>query len=141
MDFVVNEWLPEFLRPTTDKEEREKALSFFKALMQKNDDRIVVREPSEFLRKIHRFRKEFDYDLASRAAYKFLIRAILENSEKCLQIPDDELHLLPTELLEKLGEDHSDTYLFEAASTATAKSSSPPTSASKSEWLVLKHSM
>ena len=31
MDFVVNEWLPEYLRPTANPEEREKASAFLKA--------------------------------------------------------------------------------------------------------------
>jgi hypothetical protein len=121
MDFVVNEWLSEYLRPTADKEKHGKVLFFFKALMQKAEDRIVVREPSDFLRKIHRYRKEFDYDLASREAYKFFIRTILENSEKCLQIPREGLQPLPAELLEKLGEGHSDIYLFEAAQHSDSK--------------------
>lgn len=117
MDFVVNEWLPEYLRPTAKPDEREKAILFLKAFITRPEDRIVVREPSEFLRKIHRFRKEFDYDNQSRALYKNLIKAILENSEKCVQIPNDNLLPLPDELNEKLsvGNFSSDAYLFEAA--------------------------
>ncbi|MFN0215270.1 MAG: hypothetical protein ACKVT2_13525 [Saprospiraceae bacterium] len=123
MDFVVNEWLPEYLRPTASAEKREKALTFLKAFIMKPGDRIVVREPSEFLRKIHRFRKEFDYDNESRKLYKNFIKAILENSEKCLQIPNSETLPLSSELQERLskGNFYSDRYLFEAAQHSDSK--------------------
>ncbi len=123
MDFVVNEWLPEYLRPTANPEERERAVLFLRAFIIKPKDRIVVREPSDFLRKIHRFRKEFDYDNGSRELYKNLIKAILENSEKCLQILDSDSPKLPAELQEKLsiGNFSSDTYLFEAAQLSDSK--------------------
>ncbi|MBC7773844.1 MAG: hypothetical protein H7246_00290 [Phycisphaerae bacterium] len=123
MDFVVNEWLPEYLRPTASAEKREKAVTFLKIFIMKPKDRIVVREPSEFLRKIHRFRKEFDYDNESRMLYKNFIKAILENSEKCLQIPDSDSLPLPIELQEKIskGNFSSDTYLFEAALHSDSK--------------------
>ncbi len=123
MDFVVNEWLPEYLRPTASAENREKAVIFLKAFIMKPKDRIVVREPSEFLRKIHRFRKEFDYDNESRVLYKNFIKAILENSEKCLQIPDNDLLPFSFDLREKLskGNFSSDTYLFEAALHSDSK--------------------
>jgi len=123
MDFVVNEWLPEYLRPTANPEEREKASAFLKAFITKSNDRIVVLEPSDFLRKIHRFRKEFDYDIESRGLYKNLIKAILENSDKCLQITEREALPLPMELQEKLfkGNFSSDTYLFQAALYSDSK--------------------
>ncbi len=123
MDFVVNEWLPEYLRPTASLEERKKASAFLKPFITKPKDRIVVLEPSDFLRKIHCFRKEFDYDIESRYFYKKFIKAILENLEKCLQITESDSPVLPVELQDKLSQGNffSDTCLLKAAQYSDSK--------------------
>ena len=124
MELVVNEWLPEYLRPNASDEEKELVEQFLNSFMQRSD-KLFVKDPSPFLDKIHKFQKEFDYDVKAREAFKMFIKHILRNPEKCTLLMDDELEALPERTLEKLNEKgknfDSDTYLFEAANSTAAK--------------------
>jgi len=51
MDFVVNEWLPEYFKPAALAEEKRQLETFLNRFWQRND-RIIVKRPSPFLEKI-----------------------------------------------------------------------------------------
>jgi hypothetical protein len=63
MEFVINEWFPEYLRPDAPVEQQKKVFQFIEILLSRADTRIVVRRPSAFLRKLLRFEKDFPNDL------------------------------------------------------------------------------
>lgn len=119
MEFVVNEWLMEYLKPDAPDAHRDLAERFLQRFSQRPQDKIFVREPSPFLNKALRYPKEYkNYESASRP-YQNFIKFILLDPQKCERI-DVEVVELPTEILEKLNQSNtnyaSDTYLFEAAS-------------------------
>jgi hypothetical protein len=115
MDLVVNEWLPEYFRPTATLEEK-RMLQFFlnKFLIKK--DVLYVRRPSEFLKKLHLFAKNYQTDTKAYENIKKFINVVLIDSEKTIFV-DEMYYSLPQSTIEKLsvGNYSSDTYLFEAA--------------------------
>jgi len=123
MEFVVNEWLPEYLIPTATDEEMEKVNRFLQAFLNRGD-MLVVRNPSAFLGKVHRFRKKYDYDNEAREKLKYLIAQILENADICKLVDEEEIELpepTNTLLLEEGTNYNSDRYLFEAATAIEAE--------------------
>ncbi len=125
MEVVVNEWLPEALKPEgLDKEiSQEKALEFLKKFINK-DDRIVVKSESAFEKKVHYYKKKYAYDKESLKLLKALLR-LIQDEKYCRLVDESEINTLPERVTEKLNlpntNYHSDTYLFEAASTTTEK--------------------
>jgi hypothetical protein len=122
MEFVVNEWLPEYFRPNATQEEKQKLETFLNKFMEKNDI-LYIRRPSEFLRKIYRYSKEYQSNIKTYNQLTNFIKFILLNSERCRFIDDDEFSL-PGETSSRLiegGNTVSDTYLFEAASATVTK--------------------
>jgi hypothetical protein len=122
MEFVVNEWLPEFFKPNASKEEKEKLEKFLNRFIER-DDKIYVRRPSEFFRKIHRYKKEFQNYSNVNEQLDGFIKLILINSERCNIVDDNEFELSQA-IVEKLNESgnySSDIYLFEAACVTETK--------------------
>jgi len=122
MEFVVNEWLPEYFRPDATNDEKEKLEKFLIKFLEKND-KIFVRRPSEFLRKLLRFANDYqNYPNVYSNIHKF-ITVIVFDSKRCSIIDDDEYDLSEI-IINKLNESgnyNSDTYLFEAASVTETK--------------------
>ena len=122
MEFVVNEWLPEYFKPDTTNEEKEKLEKFLIKFLERND-KIFVRRPSEFLRKLLRFANDYqNYPNVYENIHKF-ITVIYLDSKRCKIIHDDEFELSEV-IVNKLNESgnyNSDTYLFEAASVTETK--------------------
>ena len=117
MEFVVNEWLMEYLRPNASHAEKALAQQFLQRFMQREDDKIFVREPSAFLNKALRYPKEYQNNTKISQNYRLFITTILSNQNKCCRVTENvDMH---HELLEKLNQPNtnfnSDTYLFEAA--------------------------
>ena len=122
MELVVNEWLPEYFKPNASNDEKQKLEEFLNRFMEK-DDKIFVRRPSEFYRKIYRYKKDFQNNLKVNDQISRFINFILLNSDKCFIVDDDEFELSEV-ILNKLNESgnyNSDTYLFEAASVTETK--------------------
>jgi predicted nucleic acid-binding protein len=122
MDFVVNEWLPEYFRRNATNEERHVLEAFLNKFME-SEDRIFVRRPSAFLDKIHRFSSELQAFPNRRQELSKFISLILYNSDKCRLIDDLEYNL-QHEIEQKLsdtGNFASDLYLFEAAAATDSK--------------------
>lgn len=122
MNFVVNEWLPEYFKPNSLSHEKEKLEKFLNLFMNRNDV-IYVRRPSAFNRKIHRYKKDFQNNLKVNGELGKFINLILLNSDKCVFVDDNDF-VLNEEIPNKLrnaGNTISDLYLFEAASITESK--------------------
>jgi len=122
MEFVVNEWLPEYFKPDAATDEKRKLELFLNKFIQRND-KIYVRRPSEFLRKVYKYSKEYQNNTKTYAAVSKFIKIVLMDSERCLFVDDGEFEL-PNAIRNKLvegGNTISDTYLFEAASVSETK--------------------
>ncbi len=122
MEFVVNEWLPEYFRPDATNEEKRKLEKFLNTFMQRND-KIFVRRPSEFLRKIYRYSKEYQNNNKTSIEISKFIKVVLLDSDRCFFVDDNEFELTDatTNKLVEGGNTVSDTYLFEAASASETK--------------------
>ncbi|MFH1004468.1 MAG: hypothetical protein V1781_03090 [Bacteroidota bacterium] len=122
MEFVVNEWLPEYFRHDASDEEKEKLKKFLNKFMVEKD-KLFVRKGSEFLRKIHRYKKDYQYNIKVYNEIGKFIDNILRDSDRCFFVDDDEFEL-PDTIIDKLtkgGNTISDKYLFEAAIMTTTK--------------------
>ena len=122
MELVANEWLPEYFKPDATNDEKQKLEKFLNRFIERND-KIFVRRPSEFYRKIHRYKKDYQNNLKVNEQLGRFINLILINSDRCFIVDDGEFELSET-IRNKLvegGNTISDTYLFEAASATEAK--------------------
>ncbi len=122
MELVVNEWLPEYFKPNASNGEKAKLEKFLNTFTERND-KIFVRRPSEFYRKIHRYKKDYQNNLKVNEQLGRFINYILINSDRCFIVDDGEFEL-PEVTVSKLSEPgnyKSDTYLFEAASVTETK--------------------
>ena len=122
MEFVVNEWLPEYFKPEATIEEKRKLEMFLNKFMERKD-KIFVRKPSEFLRKILRYASDYQNNLKVYGNISHFIKFIYLDSERCELIHDGEFELaeaIRNKLVEG-GNTVSDTYLFEAASATETK--------------------
>jgi len=122
MEFVVNEWLPEYFRPDATDEEKEKLEKFLNRFMVRND-KLFIRRPSEFLRKVLLFSKWYRHDNKVYTELKKFIANILMNSDRCFFVDDNTFELAGT-ITDKLAEGGntiSDQYLFEAAAKTETK--------------------
>ncbi len=122
MEIVVNEWLLEYMKPKAKQKEREAVNTFFEKI-DKGQIKIVVRRPSAFLNKCHKYRKIFHGDPYSRTALKRFIATVLKDTTKCRFVDDNELSPLSSDCKKILtqGNLNSDAYLFEAANTTKQK--------------------
>lgn len=122
MEIVVNEWLLEWLRPDhADAEQRKFAQQFLVRLL-KSERVLVVRNPSAFYRKAHRYPKEFSGYPTEVQFYRHLIN-LIQDSDRCRIVDDEDALPLPESTLKKLavGNFGSDRYLFEAAHTTAPR--------------------
>lgn len=121
MQLVVNEWLPQYFLPAATREEKLLLQQFLQKFVQR-DDQIVVRRPSKFYWKIYRSAKELQGNYEAVMPVRNFIKLILEDSNRCLLIDDEEI-VLPDETEAKLavGNFASDRYLFEAAAQTSEK--------------------
>lgn len=122
MEFVVNEWLPEYFKPNASYDKKQKLEQFLNKFIERND-KIFVRRPSEFYRKIYRYKKDYQYDSKVNQQLNIFINLILLNSERCYIVDDNEFELSQA-IVEKLNESgnySSDVYLFEAACITETK--------------------
>lgn len=122
MEFVVNEWLPEYFKPDQPIENKKQLEYFLNTFINRND-KIIVRRPSKFLDKIHTFKKNYQHNTKTYNQLGKFIKLILQDSERCTIVDDGEF-LLSEGIKSRLvtgGNTISDLYLFEAASTTKNK--------------------
>ena len=124
MDFVVNEWLPEYFKPSASPQEKLQLQTFLNRFWEKKD-RIIVKRPSPFLEKIYRCAKAYQEVPEIVEPLRSFIKLLLENSKKCVFIDDVEMNPLPEAVRALLSQPDtnysSDTYLFESASAMPEK--------------------
>ncbi len=122
MEFVVNEWLPEYFKPEAPIEEKRKLKRFLNRFHEKGD-KIFVRRTSPFLNKIYKFSKDYQNYHDTFLQLTDFFKLVLLDSEKCFFVDDDDFELsdLIRKKLIETGNYVSDTYLFEAASLTDSK--------------------
>ena len=124
MDFVVNEWLPEYFKPSASPQEKLQLQTFLNRFWEKKD-RIIVKRPSPFLEKIYRCAKAYQEVPEIVEPLRSFIKLILENSKKCVFIDDVEMNPLPEAVRALLSQPDtnysSDTYLFESATAISGE--------------------
>jgi hypothetical protein len=83
-------------------------------------DKIFVRKPNEFFRKILRYANDYQNNRKVYENIHSFIKLIYLDSERCKLIHDGEFELLEAtrKKLVEGGNTVSDTYLFEAASAS-----------------------
>jgi len=121
MHLVVNEWLPQYFLPSATRAEKLLLQQFLQCFIERGD-KIVVRRPSEFNRKIYRYAKDLQANYEAVTPIRNFIKLILEDSKRC-EFVDDEFFNLPAAIEAKLKRPadspltnyESDRYLFEAA--------------------------
>jgi hypothetical protein len=122
MEFVINEWFPEyFIYPEGSKEK-----TFLKKFVNKfynSKDVLFIKRPSEFWSKLHRYSKQYHANEDIYRELKIFISVILQDSNR-VKIIDEDIEL-PNEVLGKLNimntNFFSDQYLFEAAFKSDSK--------------------
>lgn len=122
MEFVINEWLPEYFKPEASFEEKKKLEQFLNKFIAQQD-KIYVRRPSPFLSKIKQLAKAYQNNVKIYGELKKFHSTVLRDSNKCQFINDGEFELseaIRDKLIEG-GNTVSDTYLFEAASATKSK--------------------
>ena len=117
MELVVNEWLPEYLRPSATEEQKSKLENFLNKFIERND-KLFIRANSPFLRKILRLSKDYNNCISEVNNVKRFIKLIYLDSDGCVIVDDDEINLedQTRDLLIAGGNTESDIYLFESAS-------------------------
>jgi predicted nucleic acid-binding protein len=122
MEIVINEWFPEFfIHPEGSKEKNR--LRQFVNIFYNSKDVLVIKRPSEFWSKLHRYAKANQNNEEVYKELKTFIRAVLQDSRRVIYI-DDEV-ALPIEIDNLLNIPNtnfsSDQYLFEAAYQSESK--------------------
>ena len=95
---------------------------FLQKFLQKND-KIIVRKPSPFLKKIEKYAKDYQTNQKVYQHLKNFIQLILKDSNRCTFVNDENEFAISNSTKEKLqqGNYNSDEYLFEAALFADSK--------------------
>ena len=118
MEFVVNEWLPEYFKPDASLAEKQLLKKFLYRFLERGTDRIFVKRGSEFERKIYRYAKDYQRDLKIVSPIRSFIGVFIEDINRCERVENSSIPL-PKDIVEKLNQPNtnyiSDTYLFEAA--------------------------
>lgn len=117
MEFVVNEWLLDFLLPDADPQNKSMAIQFLEAAVKKGD-KIVVRRPSPFFKKFYRYMKQFGSDVGCKKRLTYL-NNLFHDSERTIIIDDADTNNLPADIENLVPAD--DKYLVELALSCNDK--------------------
>ncbi len=109
MEIIVNEWLPEYLRPDADANKTELVDRFVKAWLDKSD-RVVIRGNSPFASKFYTYMHQSGGYPAYRKRFEVLFHLFFD-SERTVRVDEGELKELPKEIAAKTPDD--DRYLIE----------------------------
>ncbi len=121
MDFVINEWFAEYLKPDATVKERQKFYQFYKWFLEKNNsNRIIINTEQPLYIKLQRYAKSYQI-YPSGKLFKSIISTLLINNTKTLLVDEDfELPDKLNELLQN-GNFSSDAYLFKCALQSKSK--------------------
>ena len=112
MEIVVNEWLLEYLRPDAEKYKMNLAINFVNAWVKKCD-KVVIKRPSPFLDKFHRYMKEFGRNAEFKKRFSKLNKLLFLDSDKTIIADAGDIKKLPSEVEAKTPPE--DKYLIELA--------------------------
>jgi len=112
MQFVVNEWLLDFLVPNTDKD-KIRAVNKFIRFISENDDQIVIGRNNNFVSKFHHFMKQYGWDADFKQRFKKLRHLLFYDSTRTLIIEKDDLATVDAAIASHTPDD--DVYLVELA--------------------------
>lgn len=118
MEFVVNEWLLDFMRPDANRVDLENTLRFLNAIVRKCD-KLVIRRPSPFVAKFYRYMKQFGGDPKFKARFSKLYQLLFVNADKTVIVDDADVQQLPEEIKKAVPLD--DEYLVELAYSSPDK--------------------
>lgn len=109
MEIVVNEWLPEYLRPDADANETELADRFVKAWLDRCD-KVVIRRNSPFASKFYTYMYKSGGYPAFRKRFEVLFHLFLD-SERTAIVDECNIKELSQDLAKIVPDD--DKYLVE----------------------------
>lgn len=109
MEIVVNEWLPEYLRPDANANETELVDKFVKAWLDKCD-RVVIRRNSPFTSKFYTYMYQSGRYLACRKRFEVLFHLFFD-SERTAIVDECNIKELPQDIAKIVPDD--DKYLVE----------------------------
>lgn len=118
MEFVVNEWLLDYIRPDESLKNRKKVGIFLGVLVQKKDKMVIRKQDSPFSEKLHRYMGQFGYDTECKKFFK-AFKIYSRDSDVTVLIDDTDVKDVPGEVLNKVKSD--DRYLIELAYSSLDK--------------------
>jgi predicted nucleic acid-binding protein len=110
MEIVVNEWLLDYMCPSTQLQKISMAIKFINGLVKKCD-KMVIGRATPFASKFYCYMKRFGWDIDFKKRYAKLNYLLFRNSDKTIIIEKDNVNKLPKEIEEKIPVD--DKYLIE----------------------------
>jgi hypothetical protein len=114
MQIVVNEWLLDYLRPDSNQQHKDLALRFLRRFRGKAD-KIVIRDPSPFMKKYFKQMKSFGRDTEYKKI-STVLKSIFLDSDKTVIIRDEDVTAVPINVSNEVKRDKPDDYyLVEAA--------------------------
>lgn len=112
MEIIVNEWLLDYLCPHTDANKTKSVARFLNALLEKCD-KIVIRNPSPFIKKFYKYMKQYQSDNECKKRFSRLNQLFFYNYDKTIIVDDRDIGKLPPETEGKIPP--KDKYLVELA--------------------------
>jgi hypothetical protein len=109
MEIVVNEWLPEYLRPDADASETELVDKFVGAWLEKCD-KVVIRKNSPFTSKFYTYMYQSGGYPACRKRFEVLFHLFFD-SNRTIIVDECDIKELPQDLAKVVPDD--DRYLVE----------------------------
>jgi len=109
MEIIVNEWLPEYLRPDADANNNDSADKFVKAWLDRCD-KVVIRTNSPFASKFYTYMNKSGGYPACKKRFEVLFHLFLD-SERTVKVDECDIKELPDVLAKIVPDD--DMYLIE----------------------------
>jgi len=101
MEIVVDEWLLDYLHPDSERSKRNLALKFVNAWVEKCD-KVVIKRPSQFVKKFYTYMKQFEKDLDFKKRFKKMNELLFHNSDKTIIKDDYDIESLPERIEQKV---------------------------------------
>lgn len=112
MEIVVNEWLLDYIRPSSDLEKISMVTRFVNGVVKKCD-KIVIGRPSPFVSKFYCYMKKFGGNIDFKKRSTKLHRLLFRNPDKTIIVDEADKKELPEEIKKKTPYD--DQYLIRLA--------------------------
>ncbi len=94
MELIVDEWVLDYMRPHAEARQRISVFKFVNAWV-KRCDTVLIRRPSPFVKKFHRYMKRFGEDLDFKGRFSKLNLLLFRNTLKTRIVDDEDVTPLP----------------------------------------------